>query len=294
MRAIVATFRLDAMSSHIAVTSSDAGGRSTDLEQLKAGAVLLTQHGNRVAALALLWAAVAIDPVDRTVHRRLAATLATAGDLDGAAQEYARYVEFLLPRGDIEGATAELHYAATTLGRMRAITDAAVTVAAELPALLETARQRNGPGPQPITEARAPIDVVTTIAHSPVVQLPVAHAARITLYSCLHDDGEGEWLQLEGGTIDVLPEKVRLLHGARVLETRSCIPTRGRKSHARVDGTSKVWVPLGAPDELLNAIDHHAPHDYTIEALVDGEWLDVDLVDTGCRFGIRPRETRTA
>jgi len=41
----------------------DTADRRTDLEQLKEGAALLAQHGNRVAALAVLWAAVAIDPV---------------------------------------------------------------------------------------------------------------------------------------------------------------------------------------------------------------------------------------
>ena len=115
--------------------ASEAADRRADLEQLKEGAALLTQHGNRVAALAVLWAAVAIDPVDHAVHRRLAATLATGGDLDGAAEEYSRYVEFLLPRGELEAATAELHYAAQTLGRVQSLTETVTKIAAELPAL---------------------------------------------------------------------------------------------------------------------------------------------------------------
>src|SRR5205814_5422861 len=116
---------------------AEMADRSADLEQLKEGAALLTQHGNRVAALAVLWAAVAIDPVDHAVHRRLAATLASGGDLDGAAHEYTRYVEFLLPRGELEAATAELHYAAQTLGRVETLVDAVTTIATRLPALLE-------------------------------------------------------------------------------------------------------------------------------------------------------------
>src|SRR5438105_12491909 len=87
---------LDGVDARLAAAASD---RSADLEQLKSGAALLTQHGNRVAALAVLWAAVAVDPGDHAVHRRLAATLATAGDLDGAANEYARYAELRLSRG---------------------------------------------------------------------------------------------------------------------------------------------------------------------------------------------------
>src|SRR5260370_30363051 len=68
---------------------------NADLEALKDGATMMIQAGNRVAALALLWSAVAIDPIDLAAHRRLAATLAGGGDFEGAAAEYARYIEFL-------------------------------------------------------------------------------------------------------------------------------------------------------------------------------------------------------
>ena len=272
--------------------------RSTDLEQLKEGAALLSQHGNRVAALAVLWAAVAIDPVDHSVHRRLAATLASGGDVDGAAHEHARFVEFLMARGDIEGATAELHYAAQTLGRVQPLVDAVTTMVAQLPAHLATARERTGPIASPTAEMHEELGLpMPVIDAAPVrlVQLPVQHPTRITFHTCLHDDGEAAWFQLEGGTADVLPEKVRLLRGSEVLETRRCIlMPPGSKSHARPDGESRVWVVLRAPEEMLRAIDRDEADDYTVEALVSGEWLAVDLEDTGCRFGMKRRETRTA
>lgn len=277
------------------VATSEAAGRRADLEQLKEGAALLTQHGNRVAALAVLWAAVAIDPQDHAVHRRLAATLASAGDLDGAAQEYARYVEFLLPRGELEAATAELHYAAQTLGRVQVLTDAVTNVVEQLPALLETSRARVAPVAAPTAEAHDAIEIAAPIAVETVVQLPVAHPTRVTFHTCLHDDGEAAWLQLEGGTAELVPEKVRLARGGAVLETRSCIPMpAGRKSHARANGDSKVWVVLRAPEEMLGAIDRDEAQDYSVETLVNGEWLSVDLVDTGCRFGMKRRESRPA
>lgn len=273
----------------------EASERRADLEQLTEGASLLMQHGNRVAALAVLWAAVAIDPVDHGVHRRLAATLASAGDLEGAAQEYARYVEFLLPRGELELATAELHYAAQTLGRVQKLTDAVVRVKAQLPELLEASRQRVAPIAGPTVELHDPVEVREAVVDKRVVRLPVAHANRATFYTCLHDDGEAAWLQLEGGTDDVQPEKVRLMRGGEVLETRRCVPMpAGRKSHARPDGDSKLWVVLRAPEEMLRAIDRDEGDEYAVEALVNGEWLAVDLEDTGCRFGMKRRETRSA
>jgi hypothetical protein len=208
------------------------------------------------AGLAVLWAAVAIDPLDRSAHRQLAAELARAGDRDGAVNEYVSYVGLLLRRGELEGATAELDHAARTLGPVQELTDAFVRFKA---------------------------------------LLPQAHAARVTFHTCLHDDGEATWLQLEGGTDAVRPEKVRLTRGGEVLETRQCMPMpAGRKSHARPNGDSTVWVVLRAPDEMLPAIDRDEADDYGVEALVQGQWLAVDLEDSGCRFGMKRRETRSA
>ena len=281
------------------VATPNEGDRRADLEQLKEGAALLAQHGNRVAALAVLWAAVATDPVDQSVHRRLAAALASGCDLEGAAHEYVRYVEFLLPRGELELATAELHYAAQTLGRVQKLTDAVVRVKAQLPELLERSRERVEPIAAPTTELHDEIkpEIKPWVApvEQKVVQLPVAHQTRVVFYTCLHDDGEAAWLQLEGGTDLVLPDKVRLLFRDEILETRRCIPMpAGRKSHARPDGDSKVWVVLRAPEEMLRAIDRDEGDGYRVEALVNGEWLAVDLEDTGCRFGMKRRETRSA
>jgi hypothetical protein len=285
------------------VATPNEGDRRADLEQLKEGAALLARHGNRVAALAVLWVAVAMDPVDQSVHRRLAAALASGGDLDGAAQEYVRYVEFLLPRGELELATAELHYAAQTLGHVQKLTDAVVRVKARLPELLERSRERVEPIAAPTTELHDEINPELNPELNPwnlptekkVVQLPVAHQTRVVFHTCLHDDGEAAWLQLEGGTDLVLPDKVRLMFRDEILETRRCIPMpAGRKSHARPDGDSRVWVVLRAPEEMLRAIDRDEGDGYRVEALVNGEWLAVDLEDTGCRFGMKRRETRTA
>src|SRR5688572_32993387 len=97
-------------------TPQDSGPNRSDLEALKDGAAMMIQAGNRVAAMALLWSAVAIDPTDLAAHRRLAATLASGGDIDGAADEYARYIEFMLPLGEVGRATLELSYGASQLG----------------------------------------------------------------------------------------------------------------------------------------------------------------------------------
>lgn len=97
-----------------------------DISALLSGSSQLLRAGNRVAALALLWAAVAVDPVHLTAHRRLAAVLANSGDLHGALDEHARYREFLRARGEVEAFRNEVAYAAATLGellRPRALED---------------------------------------------------------------------------------------------------------------------------------------------------------------------------
>jgi hypothetical protein len=76
------------------------------------------RDGNRIAALALLWAAVALDPLDLAAHRRLVAVLANSGDLSGALDEHARYREFLRARGEFVALRNEVTYAAATLGEL--------------------------------------------------------------------------------------------------------------------------------------------------------------------------------
>src|SRR5882762_1451422 len=112
------------------------GPNRSDLEALKDGAAMMIQAGNRVAAMALLWSAVAIDPTDLASHRRLAATLAHGGDIDGAAEEYARYIEFMLPLGEVGRATLELSYGASALGGHRALHEAAEKIVTAVRAIV--------------------------------------------------------------------------------------------------------------------------------------------------------------
>src|SRR5712691_4185014 len=130
---------------------TDAQRIRSDLDALKEGAAMLTQAGNRVAALALMWSAVAIDPTDLGAHRRLAAMLANSGDVDGAANEYARFIDFMLPIGDVARATMELAYGAKVLGGHTGPPDAAASPEGPVPLLrprrwrsaLDAARRRD-------------------------------------------------------------------------------------------------------------------------------------------------------
>jgi hypothetical protein len=242
----------------------------SDLDALKEGAAMLTQAGNRVAALAVMWSAVAIAPTDLGAHRRLAAMLANAGDIDGAANEYARFIEFMIPIGNVGRATMELAYGARVLGGH--------------PALHEAAEKL-------ITAVRSivPGDVVAP-ASLPLPRL----LPKVPFRFCIHDDGDRHWMQLEGGTADLTPSAVRLLdRNDEVVETRKFIPLApGQKGHAKVvegEPNGVAWVVLGITDEVVAALDAGKPSPYRVEAKVGDEWISTVLVDTGCRIGRRSK-----
>lgn len=241
----------------------------SDLDALKDGAAMLTQAGNRVAALAVMWSAVAIAPTDLGAHRRLAAMLANAGDLDGAANEYARYVEFMLPIGDVGRATMELAYGARFLGAHPALHEAAEKIVNAVRALV-------------------PIEAV---APAPTLPMPRL-LPKVPFRFCIHDDGDRHWMQLEGGTTELVPTAVRVLdRNDEVVETRKFIPIApGQKGHAKIiegEPNGVAWVVLGITDEVVAALDAGKPSPYRVEAKVGEEWISTILVDTGCRIGRR-------
>jgi len=241
----------------------------SDLEALKDGAAMLTQAGNRVAALAIMWSAVAIAPTDLGAHRRLAAMLANAGDIDGAANEYARYIEFMIPIGDVGRATMELAYGAKVLGGHAALHEAAEKIVNAVRALV-------------------PGDLAVAAPTLPMPRL----LPKVPFRFCIHDDGDRHWMQLEGGTAELVPASVRLLdRNDEVVETRKFIPiAAGQKGHAKIiegEASGVAWVVLGVSDEVVAALDAGKPSPYRVEAKVGDEWVSTVLVDTGCRIGRR-------
>ncbi|HJW48038.1 MAG TPA: bacterial transcriptional activator domain-containing protein [Candidatus Limnocylindria bacterium] len=279
-----------------------SGPNRSDLEALKDGAAMMIQAGNRVAAMALLWSAVAIDPTDLASHRRLAATLASGGDIDGAADEYARYIEFMLPLGEVGRATLELSYGASMLGGHPKLHEAAekivtsvrsivppsgVAIAPTAPAMRVPAPAMRVPAPP--TRTLAP----TAVASDREVAAPLRAPRllpKVPFRFCVHADGDRHWMQLEGGTADLVPTAVRVVDAnENIVETRLCIPlAAGDKGHAPVvehHEPGVAWVVVGIPSDVVAAMDAGKPSRYGFQAKVDDEWLSLDLVDTGCRLG---------
>lgn len=271
LRAIGITGDSDALASIEPAEAEIHEMHRSDLDALKDGAAMLTQSGNRVAALAVMWSAVAIAPTDLGAHRRLAAMLANAGDIDGAANEYARYIEFMIPIGDVGRATMELAYGAKVLGGHPALHEAAEKIVTAVRALV-------------------PGDAVAAVPSLPLPRL----LPKVPFRFCIHDDGDRHWMQLEGGTADLVPGAVRLLdRNDEVIETRKFIPlAAGQKGHAKIvegEPNGVAWVVLGVTDEVVAALDAGKPSPYRVEAKVGDEWISTVLVDTGCRIGRRSK-----
>jgi hypothetical protein len=261
---------------------AEGGPNKGDLDALKDGAALLIQAGNRVAALSLLWSAVAIDPTDLPAHRRLAATLANGGDLDGAANEFARFIEFVLPLGHVERAVLELQYGAHMLGGHPALHDAAEKIATAVRAIV--------PSSMPALEAETITEALPVVEPLPAPRL----LPKVPFRFCLHPGADRHWIQLEGGEPGLIPDAVRVIDSAEnVVEQRLCMPLAPGQGHVPREKDAMpafAWVVLAMPNEVAAAIDAGLKWDYTFQAKVNDEWLALDLVDSGCRLG-RVRST---
>lgn len=267
LRAIGAS---DAAAPVQSIEPADVETHRSDLDALKDGAAMLTQAGNRVAALAVMWSAVAIAPTDLGAHRRLAAMLANAGDIDGAANEYARYVEFMLPMGDVGRATMELAYGAKMFGSHPTLREAAEKIVRAVRALV--------PGDAAIAAPTLPMPRL----------LP-----KVPFRFCIHGNGGRHWMQLEGGTTGLVPTAVRVLdQHDEVIETRMFIPiAAGQKGHAKIiegEPSAVAWVVFGVSDAVVAALDAGQPSPHRVEAKVADEWISAVLLDTGCRLGRQP------
>jgi hypothetical protein len=278
------------------------GPNAADLDALKEGAAMMTQAGNRVAALALLWSAVAIDPIDLGAHRRLAATLAHGGDFDAAAEEYARYIEFLLPLGEVGRAALELQYGASTLGGRHALHAAAEKIVAAVREIVPLTNTAIAPPPAFVPEQRAHRQAPVVAPSAPVEEAAPFAAPRllpkVPFRFCVHADGDRHWMQLEGGTSDLVPDAVRVIdEHENVIETRLCIPLalgdQGHSPVVDVETRSVAWVVVGVPNELVAAIDAGTDWPFGFQTKVGDDWLALDLVDSGCRLG-RARSSTAA
>ncbi len=106
------------ISAYIGLARTQATLEDNDaaLTTLRDGAARFARANDRASAVSLLAEAVALVPADLAAHRRLAAALANQGDLPGAVEEYARFVDVSLSTHDTRRALLEIEYGRETLG----------------------------------------------------------------------------------------------------------------------------------------------------------------------------------
>jgi hypothetical protein len=181
----------------VAITRAGEVSSEVEVDALCRGAAVLSREDNRIAARALLWTAVAIDPQNFVAHRRLAAALLNGEDVDAAAEEYARFIELLLKEEDVRRAAAELAYARSFLGdvpQLRAASD-------HLVPLRDIAKAIDSSAPARSSRPLAIADYVATRAPSSDVesngasgQVRSRHDPRPWYRRWTADIGLGEWV----------------------------------------------------------------------------------------------------
>ena len=164
------------------VQHSGAGQVSSDVEveALCRGAAVLSREDNRIAARALLWAAVAIDPQNFVAHRRLAAALLNGEDVDAAAEEYARFIELLLKEDDVRRAAGELAYARSFLGDVPQLRSAAahLVTLGDIAKALDPSAPARAPRPLALADYAATRAAKTRAAGKTTAQVRAHHQRR--------------------------------------------------------------------------------------------------------------------
>ena len=143
------------------------------LAHLRDGAAVYARAGDRASAVALLADAVEIAPSDLASHRRFAAALANQGDLIGACDEYARFVDVALGERDTRRAWLELAYGREALGdlpQLRTIVDRVAAAQSGVPTTPRAAQ------PAPAPRPSAPLAAPRVVASAPVSPPPMARS----------------------------------------------------------------------------------------------------------------------
>src|SRR5205085_6039108 len=107
------------------------------------------------------------------------------------------------------------------------------------------------------TLAPAPSLVASTAAPLPAPLPAPRLLPKVPFRFCLHDAGDRHWMQLEGGTVDLLPDAVRIVDKwENVIEERLCMPLRAADAHGSattLDAPPVAWVVLAIANHVAAA-----------------------------------------
>ena len=133
--------------------------RAGALRTLLDGGAALAKADQRAAAIALYREAVALERLDLSAHRRLAASLMNSGDNDEAAREFVRFINAAIGANDRERAGSEAAFALERLPDNGDIVEAARYIGIEAPRSVSAesapAMQHRVDGPIPSSDDRA-------------------------------------------------------------------------------------------------------------------------------------------
>jgi len=116
--------------------------------------------------------------------------------------------------------------------------------------------------------------------------IATAKPEAVQLFWGIHDEGMIRWLQVEGGSWDVVPTRVRVVDEAGHTIAISYRSLSSRIDEARSSGIGGrrglASMVFQVPDYVIEGLNEHSNR-YRFQALVEDEWWPAEMVDTGSR-----------
>jgi thioredoxin-like negative regulator of GroEL len=144
------------------------------LRMLLQGGAALAKANQRASAISMYREAVSLDPHDLTAHRRLASSLALSGETDEAANEYVRYIRYLLDSNDADRAKLEASYALDSMPGNSELEEVARTTGTPIPKPRESKADREAlmrtaftAAPLPVTPTHTDQQPAATVSIEP-------------------------------------------------------------------------------------------------------------------------------
>ena len=116
--------------------------------------------------------------------------------------------------------------------------------------------------------------------------IATAKPEAVQLFWGIHDEGMIRWLQVEGGSWDVVPTRVRVVDGEGRTIAISYRSLSARIDEARSSGIGGrrglASMVFQVPDYVIADLTE-GTNRYPFQALVEDEWWPAEMIDTGAR-----------
>jgi hypothetical protein len=232
----------------IAKVRMEQADRPGALAALRDGAAKLAKAKEHAGVVSLLTEALQLDPLDLGAHRRLAAAHALGGELDAAANEYARYVH-AIAAVDAAGAERETRYGIDSLGSVPELMALAYELGLDVQAPPPPRTAAPAPAPEPADEELAP-GAIPGIPRRPRAEPATPVDPRLGMFDSL---------DLSAPAPETAAESALTQEWERLAPSVEPIPQDERVPEPELDQTLEEMDPLRADERAAEYISKGDP-----------------------------------